>query len=509
MDLKRFLEILKRRAPVIVTVAFATVVVVFFVQYFLVQPTYDATVTVNVVLDVGVTNSGLYSDYTNRLLNTYSYIVQSDAFIEKVVALLNQSYPSLTVNSLRGNVKVAIVPSTSILAITIHNTNPYLARDLANTCGLYLVTNGRKFFEGSSTTTSQILEGQIVELESEMSNLNQKYADLQARHVTGPEVDILAQQIASKEEAHKNLVSRFEMQKTSEQLQSHNLTVVSSAALPRKPSNALNLTQIGLTLFVGLSGGFGLGLVLENLDTRIHSVEQLEQISDLPVLGVVPEGYLSPVSEISGKGNKKKAIARKDAYRVLALNLRFSGHDRPVKSILLTSAVGREGKSTVVANLGRAFSEQEQPVFLVDGDLRHSALGKFFGSDNKMGLSNLLNESAPIKEDKISSAITTTNTPSLCVIRGGDAAANNIVASLSSPRMTELMAFLYEQNKMIVLDSPAVLGMPDASILAHFADGVVIVVKKSSSRCDQVSSTVKQLRMVNSNILGFVFIGAD
>ncbi|MDH4137001.1 MAG: CpsD/CapB family tyrosine-protein kinase, partial [Anaerolineae bacterium] len=239
-------------------------------------------------------------------------------------------------------------------------------------------------------------------------------------------------------------------------------------------------------------------------DTRIHSPQQIEHLAHLPVLGTVPRGLLSldDFGRTNGMGSSKPI---EEAYRLLGINLQAFREDVPLQTILITSAVSEEGKSTVAANLAQTLAERGQTVFLVESDMRRPTMEKIFGIDNGLGLSSLLAERTSLNGTVLGQVMHPAEQPSLFVIGGGPEAPNP-TALLASPPMEKLLDYLGAQGQTTLLDAPPVLGMGDVSVLVPKVDGVILVVGQAQSKREQVLAALKQLQASRARVVGIVFL---
>jgi capsular exopolysaccharide synthesis family protein len=501
MDLRLFLDIIKRRALVITVVTVAVILVVIAAGL-LARPRYSANATVRVLLDVGVTDLLRNSDYNVRLLNTYTNILTSEPILEKAIGL--QSPPiALKVADFREQVHVEIVPNTELISIAVQHGNPAVAQGLANTLATLLKEYAQNLYVGGGDSARQIVEAQLNEMNVELQTDRQKYAALLAKDPTGVQTQALASQIKDEEGLYDNLLSRYETARLNESLRANSVTVIAPATLPEQPDNRLGLTQIALGLIVGLFAGLGLALILENLDTRIHSSRQLELLTKLPVLGAVPQGLLSQ----NGSGSAKKAHVRQqleEAYRLLGTNLRAAGSEQVVKVVLITSATSQEGKSTVATNLALTLSEGGQGVYLVEGDVRRPSIGKMLEISNERGLTDLLNGHTPAPAE-IKSATKVVSPYGPSVILSGPR-VQNPATLFASESMSVLLASLSAETDVTILDAPPVLGIADVSVLAPRVDGIIVVVKEAMTTRDRLQAAFKQLQASRARVLGIVFI---
>jgi capsular polysaccharide biosynthesis protein len=319
MELQLYLDILKRRALIIAIVAALAMSVVAAVGI-LKPPIYTARTTVRVLLEVGITDFRVPESHNERLLNTCRHILKSRSALDEAISRLSPRTSSLTVGGLSQNVSSEIVKDTDLISIAVRNRDPALARDLANTLATLLTEYAQHLYVGSSMVAREVVEEQLASIEKQLESDYQQLDILLASGAPAGQAEALRSKIRSEEDAHDRLSDRYELARMNEALRANSITIVTPASLPTVPSNTLGLKQIGLSLLVGLFGGVGLALVLENLDTRIHSSHQLERQTNLPVLGVVPQGVLSLNGSPHANGTYN-AKSIEEAYRLLSINL--------------------------------------------------------------------------------------------------------------------------------------------------------------------------------------------
>jgi protein-tyrosine kinase len=185
-----------------------------------------------------------------------------------------------------------------------------------------------------------------------------------------------------------------------------------------------------------------------------------------------------------------------EAFRVLRTNLQFMGLDKPLKSILITSAAPGEGKSTVASNLAVSFAQAGANVCLIDADLRRPRLHKVFGVDNWRGLTNAVMSQNGLESDLHAGVV-----PGLSLLTSGPIPPNP-AELLGSARMGRLLEELEERFDVVIVDSPPVLVVTDAAVLAPRVSGVVLVVRAGKVARQQVVRAKEALEAVKANILG-------
>lgn len=190
--------------------------------------------------------------------------------------------------------------------------------------------------------------------------------------------------------------------------------------------------------------------------------------------------------------------AASEAFRVLRTNLQFVGLDKPLKSIVVTSATPGEGKSTTAANLAVAFAQAGGSVCLIDADLRRPTIAKLFGLSNWSGLTNAL-----VGQDDLSTYLMDSAISGLSILPSGPIPPNP-AELLGSGRMSKLLAHAEEKFDMVVVDTPPVLAVTDAAVLAPKVGGVVLVVRAGKVARRQASQARDALAVVKAKVLGVV-----
>ncbi|MDY0018578.1 MAG: Wzz/FepE/Etk N-terminal domain-containing protein [Anaerolineae bacterium] len=510
MELQFYLNVLKRRLPVIAIVMAAALSVVA-IAGFLITPVYTAKATLRIMLDVGMADFQLREDYNIRLLNTYASILRSGPVLTKAIDRLAPRSAGLSSGELYEATSVEVIPNTELISIGVQSSDPTLARDLANELGLLLIEYSRDIYMGSGKSTLEIVNEQLRGLEEELQQDQQKLEALLAEGTVGTEVDALRSQIQFKENSYNDLLERYETARLSDALRANSITISTPATLPNTPSNRVGLTQVGLSIVIGLFAGIGLALALENLDTSIRSPYQLEHLTNLPVLGTVPGGLLPLDKEEEEEGKTGHNLQPlEEAYRLLGVNLPALKGIVAVQTILITSAVPHEGKTTVAANLAHILSERGRPIYLVESDLRHPNLFRRLGwhevEEETRGLGDLLMERPELTQEMLDGIVRSTPQPDLFIIGGGGPRVANPTALLGSSFMEELLGYFGTQGSMILLDAPPVLGMADVSVLAPKVEGVILVVAEAHSKREDVLAAIKQLQASHATVFGFVFV---
>lgn len=273
------------------------------------------------------------------------------------------------------------------------------------------------------------------------------------------------------------------------------LKTVSPAQLPGQPF-APNTQLIVITgLLLGLVLGVLYALAREVFDTRVSSEKDLDRVSADPLLGIVGRKKRTDPAGLVMRVMPHSALA--EAYRRVRANLEFIDVDNPPRSVVVTSALTRDGKSTTAINLALAIAERSERVLLIDADLRRPSIAEFCDLEGDVGLTTvLLGDVGP--EDAI-----VRWSDGLDVLPSG-AVPPNPGQLLGSATMKTLMQRLLQDYDFIVLDSPPLLPATDALGLAHLTDGAIVVARYKSTTRQQLATTLESLEAVNAHIVGIV-----
>jgi capsular exopolysaccharide synthesis family protein len=261
-------------------------------------------------------------------------------------------------------------------------------------------------------------------------------------------------------------------------------------------------TSLAIAGVLGLGFGIAFALVRTVSDRRIRVADDIETRVGSPVVGTIPvvdginrDSRIIATAEPTAKGNR---FAVSEAFRSLRTNLQFMDVDDPPRTIVVTSPLPGDGKSMVAANIAVAIAESGRPVVLVDGDLRRSTVAKTFGLPNGAGLTDVLAGRANL----IDVLHRTPVSERLIVLTAGSVPPNPSEV-LGSAKMRTVLSDL-SKHAMVIIDAPPLLPVTDSAVLAHQADGAILVVGLGKTTYDLVTKAQDALAKASGRLLGIV-----
>lgn len=355
-------------------------------------------------------------------------------------------------------------------------------------------------------------------------------ADLDAAHQAGIELnlrEIEYQRLNRERENNAKLYGLVLERRTETELtqqdQSTFVRLVDPALEPSAPISPRFTTNAAGGLGAGLALGLALAFLLSRLDRRLKSVADVEQ-TGLTVLGILPrieEGEdAQPVyARKNGKRRRRApapAGASRDLFvhthpmsaaaeccRTIRTNLTFMSADDPIRTLVITSAQPREGKTTVTANVAISLAQSGKRVLLVDTDLRRPRIHRAFGVSSARGVTSVI-----VGEARLREVVQSTDIPNLDVLPCGPIPPNPSEL-LHSQRFGELVREALAEYDRVIFDSPPLGAVTDAAVLAPQLDAALVVVKAHTTTRDALGSALRQLRDVTANVVGGVLNDLD
>jgi capsular exopolysaccharide synthesis family protein len=295
-----------------------------------------------------------------------------------------------------------------------------------------------------------------------------------------------------------NLLNNLETVKLARLQNTPNVVQIEPATVPDTPVRPRPLVNTLLAGAVGLLLVAGIAFLIEYLDDTLKTPEDVERILGLSVIGYVADIEYPVKSERGVYVVKQPRSPVSEAFRSLRTNLEFSGVDKPLQTILVTSAGPGEGKTTISVNLAAIIAQGGKSVILLDADMRRPQVHAFLNLPNHIGMSDLFRNTPSFRmvahelESLKDAVVITSGSP-----------PPNPTELLSSDRMNHILNDLKGKAEVVILDSPPSM-VADAQILAAKVDGVILIVYPGHTHIDAALAAVDQMKRAGARILGVV-----
>jgi len=329
-------------------------------------------------------------------------------------------------------------------------------------------------------------------LQQRVSALKSDYLDLRRRSI---QYNIFQQEVDTNRALYDGLLQRFKEIGVAAGVGVNNVAIVDTAAVPEFPSSPQLLLNLAISILAGFGLGAALAFALEQLDEAIADPSEVEHRLGLPLLGSVPK--------VDDGGTPRDALLDRkselvDAYIAVQTNLAFTTERGVPRSFSVTSTRPAEGKSTTSLALATMLARSGKRVILIDGDMRSPSVHHLGNVGHDHGVSNFL-----AGDDDYESSIFHMDDFNLDAMSAGPIPPN-AAELLTGTRMRQLIDRLYENYDHVVVDSPPVMGLADAPLIAGHVDGVIYAVESHGIRSSQVKTALSRLAAVRTRICGAV-----
>jgi len=500
VSLRHYAEILWRRKWLIIEVAVIVPAIVVGVS--LTQPNkYAATARIVAVsqspsVSVAVGANIDLSKPDEREMQTLASFVVTPEIAQSVSDELGWPDDPAT---LMASTTAEADPNADIIAVTSGRAKPAEAADLANAFA-------RQFVQWRKDTQQNSLDEAIKLLDNQIA-------------------------LASRgSDARTALVERRDQIEVLKALVSGGLTVGEAAQTPGAPSSPKPLRDGVLAFAAGLVLGVGLAFLRDSLDVKLRSADEIAALTDLPVIGAIPELRKSENSpdKLIVLDDPRSPTA--EAYRFLRTNLEFVNFNHDIKVVLVTSPLPAQGKSTTIANLAVALLRAGKRVAVVEGDLRRPALHRFFQITNARGVSSVVSGATPLGK---AAQVLTFHDSALWVTTPGvrdavDHSSAGYVAAegdlrlvllpsgplppnpgeiVTSRQLADILTTLKKDADYVLVDAPPMFTVGDAAAMAALVDGIIVLLRLQQTTADTVKDVEEFFARVPAKALGIVVTG--
>lgn len=482
----------------------------------------------------------------DRYVSGQRNVVESEGVAREAAKAL----PGVDVETIEERTSVRQGGDSNVLNISATDPDPAQARDIANAVAKGYIENRRQAAVSGLEQAAKDIEARLPALQTTIAQLDAKIgegstvpgATSQLVTPTAPgspgtptrpaaQVEGLAGAAgpASTAEAlkaaryaaavqYETLFARQQELLVNISLKRGEAELIQEAKVPQEPVSPHPGRDAALGLFVGLLLGVGISFLREQLNDRLRSADEVEEISGLSLLARLPH------DDDTAKGAGGVAVIERptsplaEAVRSLRTSIQYLSVDQPVKLIVVTSSIPGEGKSLVAANLATMFAQADYRTLLVSADLRRSSIDELFGKHPPSpGLTGVIapatgtagrangNGRSEVTSVANGSAAAVVKTPvaNLLLLPSGPTPPNP-AELLGSRRMSTLLTEWSSSADVVVIDTPPLLAVTDAAVLAARSDGVVLVAAVNETRRDALKQSVAILQGTGARLLGVV-----
>jgi non-specific protein-tyrosine kinase len=407
-----------------------------------------------------------------RLSQTYAAVVTTRPLAQRVIDKLTLR---ISPDQLLTEVRADAPANSALITITVSDTDPGKAAEIANAFSQELIDE------------SPAIQGKQADLQKSIQ------ANIDSTQVQITQTQARQTRLVSLRATYAALLPNLDANS------SNLLTIVEPAIAATAPSSPKTLLNIILAAVLGLLAAVGIAFLVEYLDDSITSSEEVQELTGLATLGVVPvmkgDKKRREMYRLETLLNPRSPVA--EAYRALRSNIEFASVDTPLKSLLVTSSLPKEGKTTTAGNLAIVFAQAGSRVLLVDADLRKPGLHSVFNLPNQHGLTSLFRD----ENASIASVAQDTELDRLKVITSG-ALPPNPAELLGSKRWLAILERLKSEADLVIIDSPPLQAVTDPALLCAAVDGTIFVIHARHTRRGAVRQGLDSLSRSGGKILG-------
>ena len=497
LDIRQYLTLLRKRFWLLAIVA--VVCVAAAGAYSLSQSKIYQT-SARVVLSAqqdAVTTSGVLSDPNafEAQVGTQVQIVKSPAVKLAADNILGDKASQVI------SVSAAGVTNTRLLEISVQSKSPSIAADAANAYTKAYLDNRTDAAVNSVLSIGNSVQAKQQQLQQQIDELNEQPGGL-----TDSTVQARVAALQAQVDQLQNQYTTVQAQAT---VRSSGADLLANANVPVEPVSPKPIRNMAVALVLGLLLGVGLILLLERLDDRIRTEEDIERFAP----GLAQLGSIPRVTDWKDEAEAKAVTLLEpqspaaEAYRRLRTSIEFVGLDHPMHVIEVTSATAGEGKSTTVANLATALAWSGKRVIIVAADLRRPRVHDFFGISNAEGFTSILLSGADV-----------TSILQKADIREGNGTVHVLPTGPLPPNPAELLGgqsvrglfqLLRQHADYVLIDSPPILPVADPLVLSSYADGIIIVAGADKLRRKQFDRAMTLISQAKAPVVGLVLNGVS
>ncbi len=449
----------------------------------------------------GQGGGGAVDVYGSGLLaGSYSQMVSYGVIARRASRLLANKYPGYHVGGVssqqQGQALQAVTQqaTTQLVTVSVTDTQPQRAVDAANAVVTAFIETVQAIEKAKYAADLKTLNQQLTSVTNNITALNQRIL----RYSGDPSgLATLRSSLDSYQISQQTLRASYDTFRIQADEDLHSVTPFAPAETAGLvgPHPSRSAALYGFVALLLLSGAL---FAFEAFNDLPRTPNEIEDVVGAPILGTVQRFN-------SGRGSSQLVTATRprspmaESYRLIRTNIQFTNIDNPPRTVVVTSALPAEGKSTTAGNLAEVFAQSGLSVTLIDADMRRPSLHKIFGIDGRRnGLTSLL-----VGNQMNGSAPAVTAQPNLHMIPSGPIPPNP-ADLLGSHRMQSLIRHFREQSDLVIVDTPPILAVADAAILSTMVDGVILVCDPNKTKRRDLRHAREAIEAVGGKILGLV-----
>ncbi|RLD06200.1 MAG: protein tyrosine kinase [Chloroflexota bacterium] len=491
-DIRRYSILIWHWAWLIILATILAAGTAYFVSQRM-TPIYQASSTLLVNEAPGTQGTDYSSVMTSqRLTQTYAEMLTKQPVLDEVIDQL--SLP-MEASDLKRTITVQPVRDTQLIDIKVEEIDPVRAAAIANAVGIAFANQNKAMQEARYASTKESLKSQLDDIQLQIDGISTSLAALGDVPESQAERERLDNVLSQYRQTYAYTLQSYEQVRLAEAETISNVVQAENAVPPKGPISPKVFQNTALAGVVGAMLAVGVIFLIEALDDTIRSPDEVERYLQLPVLGVIRG--IEDTEELIAAAQPRAPVS--EAFRSLRTNIQYASVDHPLNSILITSATQGEGKTTVAANLSSVLAQGGKRVSLIDADLRRPRLHSQMNISNRRGLTSLFMG----QDIQLNGALRESRIPNLSLITSGNLPPNP-AELLGSEKMQQILAKVEAQSDVVILDSPPVIAVTDATVLSQRVDGVLLVIQPGTAKVAAIQKAIEQLRRVGANVIGVV-----
>ncbi len=455
---------------------------------------YNASLILFFEQDLVSASTNYSGQVSDLILQIYGPMLERDAFLVEVIDRLDLDLsPAL----LGAKISYTTIPDTQFLQVNVSDDDPSQAILIADTVA-------EVFIDQNLAALNQPYSNRLTNLETDISEVTAQIELIQEEMNSNNsmiipidlELDRLERELSTKYSDLRELQTSHD-QYIFDAKRSANTIVITEPATQPNSQSQNSILYIGLSAVVACALGAGLTFLLEQLEDRVRTQEDIAKLLDQKPIGVV--GHMEKGKDKLILGPNSSPFVAED-FRKLSAVIRQAIEGVPLQKLLVTSPNPGEGKSTVAANLAIVLAKTGNQVILVDADLHRPQVEFLFNLNPEIGLSEYLSSNIKIAPLK------TTSYQNLQVLSSGES-PDDASELLSSTKLGYILENLASKADLVIIDSPPLLTLADASFLTPLVDGVLLVINSGSTERKAAVEAMALLKMAKIQFVGIVLNG--